>query len=130
MNVSSIGASGNRPGAAPVQRRPPDLKDAPAPLPEETVARHLASLDDALETGDLDRARVSLTAVRKAAELPEEDSLGFADPLSGISKALRSGDIESARSAWNDFRTEIEGDEPAPEAIFSITETSTFSILA
>jgi len=130
MNVSSIGAGDSWPATAPAQRRPPAAKEAAAPSPEEAIASHLASLDDALETGDLDRARTSLKNIRTAADLPGDEEPGFGDPLSGISKALKSGDLKEARSAWSDFRAEAEAEEQAPDTSISITGYSTFSIVA
>lgn len=132
MNLSSIGASDSRPSAAPAPRRLPVAREAEnaKPSQEDVIASHLASLDDALESGNLDHARSSLSTIRKAAELPGDEEPGIGDPLSGVAKALKSGDLEAARSAWSDFRAEAEDEQQAPDVSISITGYSTFSIVA
>lgn len=131
MNLSSIHAGdAARPIATAPARPRPTEGSAPSPRSDEQIiADNLASLDDALDQGNLPQARKALSGIRTSAGLQGEAIAGEADPLSSISSALGSDDLDGARKAWSEFRSALGDDEPVDYTL-TVTRTATFSILA
>lgn len=131
MNLSSIHAGDAARPIASLPSRPRPAEGAPASPrnDEQAIADSLASLDDALDQGNLPQARKALSTIRTQAGLQGERIPGEADPLSGISTALGSDDLDGARKAWSDFRSAL-GDEEPVDYTLTVTRTATFSILA
>ncbi len=131
MNLTSIHAGeAARPLATSTARPRPTSDAAASPRSDEqAIAEGLSSLDNALERGNLGHARKALSNIRTHAGLQGESIRGEADPLSGISSALGSDDLDGARKAWGEFRSALGDDEPVDYTL-TVTRTATFSVLA
>ncbi|MEN9353596.1 MAG: hypothetical protein RL318_921 [Fibrobacterota bacterium] len=145
MSITSIGATEQGwQGTSTAAKRQPlskeafplDSKSDKAPridqnTAEEKALNGLIALDGALESGNIEAARKSLESVRKSAGLVGEPIPGMVDPLSGVAKALKSGDVEAARGAWDDFQQAVRDEiDPEPDYSVKITGYSTFTIVA